>query len=88
MSGNEGQHGGKRGQDHGPRPLHRRLDDGVIVVEAGGLVLLDLLRQDQGVAHQDAGQSDQTENGVEAERLVEEDQRRNHARRGRAAPSA
>lgn len=30
--GNEGQHGGKRGQDDRTGPLYRRLDDGVMVV--------------------------------------------------------
>src|SRR3546814_7078726 len=36
--GNEGQHGGKCGQDNGPRALHRGFDDGVIVIEAGSTV--------------------------------------------------
>ena len=77
--GDEGQHGGKCGQDHGPRALHRGLDDGVIVVEAGSTVLLDLFGQDQRIAHQDAGQSDQAQNGVEAEGLVEDEQHRHDA---------
>lgn len=44
--GYEGKHGGKRGQDHRSRALYRGLDDGVIVVEPGGAVLLDLFGQD------------------------------------------
>ena len=35
----EGQDGGKCGQDHGPRALHRGFDDGVIIVEAGSQML-------------------------------------------------
>src|SRR6185312_13410328 len=45
--------------------------------EAGREVVFDLLRQDQGVTHQDAGETYQAQYGVEAERLIEDDQHRN-----------
>ena len=65
-------------QDHGSCPLHCRFDNGMIIIEPCRLVLLDLLCQDKRVAHQDTRQSDQAENGVEAERLIEQEQGRNH----------
>ena len=77
--GNKGQHRRERGQDHRPRALYRRLDNGVIIIKAGRTVLLDLFSQDQRVAHQDSGKSDQAEDGVEAEGLVEDEQRRHDA---------
>ena len=68
----EGEHGGQRGQDDRSGSLDGCLDDSAVVIEAGFAVFLDLLGQDQGVAHQDARQPDQPEDGVEAERLVEQ----------------
>lgn len=43
---NEGQHGSECGQDHRPGTLHRGFDDSVIVMKAGGKVLVDLFGQD------------------------------------------
>ena len=42
------------------------------------LVVMDLAYQDQGVAHQNAGQRNQPDEGIDAKRLVEEQQRWHH----------
>lgn len=54
---NERKNGSQCGQDNRARPLDVCLDDFVIIVEAGCLIFLDLLSQDQRVAHDDAGQA-------------------------------
>src|SRR3546814_18625999 len=61
------------------RALDRRLDKRVIGIHPLGLVGVDLADQDQRVAHDDAGKADQAQDRVEAERLVEQQQRRHHA---------
>src|SRR6516165_10696367 len=77
--GNEGQHGCKRRQNHGPCALDGGLDDGLIGIEALLLIGMDLPYQDQGVAHQDAGESDQSQDGVEAEGLTKQEEYGNSA---------
>ncbi|MNY12902.1 hypothetical protein D3C86_1460080 [compost metagenome] len=76
---NEGEDRGKRCQDDGPRSLHRGFNHGMVVVQTRSLVLLDLLGEDQCVAHKDARQADKTQDRVKPERLVEQDQGRHDA---------
>ena len=75
----EGQDCGERRQDDGPRTLDRRLYDGTIRVQPFLAIGLDLTDQDERVAHQDARQPDETEDGIESERLLEQQQDRNRA---------
>ncbi len=43
------------------------------------LVMMDLANQDQRIAHQDPRQGDQAHQGIDAKRLIEQQQRRDHA---------
>ncbi|MNN66698.1 hypothetical protein D3C81_1822890 [compost metagenome] len=58
--GNEGQNRSQRRQDDWARPLHSRLDDRIKCTQPFLLVLMDLPDEDQGVAHQNARQRDQS----------------------------
>ena len=60
----------KARQDDGPGPSHGRLDDGVDPGMAGRDVLLDLVHEDDAVAHDHTGERDQPEKRHEAERLA------------------
>jgi hypothetical protein len=51
----------------------------VVRIEAVLLIGMDLPDQNQRVAHDDAGKTDQPQDGVEAEGLMEQEQRGNGA---------
>ena len=72
----EGQHRGRRRQNDRPGAPDGRFDDGIVVRQARRLIVMDLVHEDQSVAHQDARQRDQAEDRVEAEGLVEDQQGR------------
>lgn len=63
----------------GREAAHGGLDRGVAQAGAGGEVLVDLVDQDDRVAHDDAGERDDAEDGDEAEGGVGHDQRRHRA---------
>src|SRR2546421_12012893 len=73
---NKCQHCGQCGEDDWSRPLDGGLDDRMIWIKAIGLIGMNLTDQNEGVPHQDARQTDQTENGVKSKRLMENQQRR------------
>src|ERR1051325_1950134 len=74
----EGEDGRERGQDDGPRPLNRRFYDGVERSEALLQIVVDLSEEDERVAHQDARERDEADEGVDAERLLEHQQSGDH----------
>ncbi len=78
-SGIMAEDGGERRQHHRPRAPHRSLDDRLAGASAGGDVGLDLIDQDDGVAHDHAGKRDQAEQRHEAERPVGDVERRSEA---------
>ncbi|MCY1220008.1 hypothetical protein D9M72_320070 [compost metagenome] len=75
----KGQDSRQRGQDHWPGTLHRGFDNSVERRQSRALVLVYLPDQDQRVAHQDARQCDQADQGVDAEWLPEQQQGRDYA---------
>ena len=48
----------------------------MIGIQTLGLIRVDLANQDQGIAHQNTGQANQSENGIEAEGLMQNEQNR------------
>ncbi len=60
----------RRGQHHRTRALYPGLHDRRGTLQTLVQVVLDLIGQDQGVAHQDPGQTDQPEQRDEAERIA------------------
>ena len=74
----EREDGSERGQDDGPRTLNRRFYDGVERSEALLQIVVDLSEEDERVAHQDARERNEADEGVDTERLLEHQQSGDH----------
>src|SRR6266566_4477173 len=59
----------ERGKDGWSRPLDGCLDNRMIWIKAIGLIGMNLTDQNECVPHQDARQTNQTENGIKSKRL-------------------
>ena len=66
---------GQRGQHHRPRAANRGINDGAVTGVSRRDVALDLIDQDDGVAHDHAGECDQPKQRHETERPVGSEQR-------------
>src|SRR6266498_1241842 len=66
---------GQRREHHGTRPPHGRIDDRAMAAMPGADVAVDLIDQDDSIAHDHAGKRDQPEQCHEAERPVGDEQR-------------
>ena len=75
----ERQHRGDRRENDGAGALHGGLDDGVERSQSILLVAADLADEDERVPHQDSGQRDQTNQRIDTERLLKDQQGRHHA---------
>ena len=65
----------QRREHHGTRPPHGRIDDRAVAAMPGADVAVDLIDQDDGIAHDHAGKRDQPEQCHEAERPAGDEQR-------------
>src|SRR6266851_2279006 len=69
--GDKSEHRSQSGKDDWAGALHRGLYERVKPVETFFAIRLDLTDQDKRVAHEDATQRNQTENGIEPKWLME-----------------